>query len=334
VHVTRRRLLQGIVAGSAIAAPAEAAHAASSDPAPAGDPLEVLRIWPDLPPGSDGVNVREETVERDNALGLRDRIILGVTQPRIAVFRPRGRPQGALLLLPGGGYRHVVVDKEGFETARWLSERGMAVFVLFYRLPADGWAAGPDAPLQDAQRAMRLLRAQASKWAIDPACLGVIGFSAGGHLAARLACSHSLRTYADIDEVDEQSARPDIAGLIYPVVTMDTAVAHAGSRQQLLGAAPTPDRVHAYSAETAACGHAPPTFILHAEDDSSVPLENALRMRAALHAAGVAVDLHVFSVGGHGFGLRAIAGKPVAAWPQLFLDWATWQLSQQSREHV
>ena len=235
MQVTRRRLLQGIVAGSAVAATAEAAHAAGTDAAHASDPIEVLRIWPDLPPGSDGVNVSEETVERDNALGLRDRIVLGVTQPRITVFRPRGRPQGALLLLPGGGYRHVVVDKEGFETARWLSERGIAVFVLFYRLPADGWAAGPDAPLQDAQRAMRLLRAQASKWTIDPARLGVIGFSAGGHLAARLACSHSLPTYAAVDEVDEQSARPDIAGLIYPVVTMDADVAHAGSRQQLLG---------------------------------------------------------------------------------------------------
>jgi len=329
VQVTRRRLLQGIVAGSAVAATAEAAHAASTDAAHASDPIEVLRIWPGLPPGSDSVHVSEETIERDNALGLRDRIILGVTQPRITVFRPRGRPNGALLLLPGGGYHHVVVDKEGFETARWLAERGIAVFVLFYRLPA-----GPDAPLQDAQRAMRLLRAQASKWTIDPARLGVIGFSAGGHLAARLACSHSLPAYAAVDEVDEQSARPDIAGLIYPVVTMDADVAHAGSRRQLLGAAPTPDRVSAYSAETAACGSAPPTFILHAEDDSSVPLENALRMRAALHAAGVPVDLHVFSVGGHGFGLRAIAGKPVAAWPQLFLDWTAWQFSGQQRERA
>ena len=212
MQVTRRRLLQGIVAGSAVAATVEAANAAGTDAARPSDPIEVLRIWPGLPPGSDGVHASEETVERDNALGLRDRIILGVTQPRITVFRPRGRPQGALLLLPGGGYRHVVVDKEGFETARWLSERGIAVFVLFYRLPGDGWAAGPDAPLQDAQRAMRLLRAQASKWAIDPARLGVIGFSAGGHLAARLACSHALPTYAAVDAVDEQSARPDIAG--------------------------------------------------------------------------------------------------------------------------
>jgi acetyl esterase/lipase len=334
VQVTRRRLLQGIVAGSAVAATVEAAHAARTDAAHPNDPTEVLRIWPGLPPGSDGVNVSEQTVERDNALGLRDRIIRGITQPRIAVFRPRGRPQGALLLLPGGGYRHVVIDKEGFETARWLSERGIAVFVLFYRLPADGWTAGPDAPLQDAQRAMRMLRSRASKWAIDPASLGVIGFSAGGHLAARLACSHSLPTYADVDEVDAQSARPDIAGLVYPVITMDAAAAHAGSRQQLLGAAPTPDRVIAYSAETAPCGNAPPTFILHAEDDSSVPLENALRMRAALHAAGVPVDLHVFSVGGHGFGLRAIAGKPVAAWPQLLLDWMAWQFARQQRERA
>jgi len=316
-----------MVAGSALAATAEATRA-ESEPAQVGDPTEVLRIWPDLPPGSEGVILTEEIIERGNPLGLRDRIVRGISQPRITVFRPHGRPRGALLLLPGGGYRHVVVDKEGFETARWLAERGIAVFVLYYRLPADGWSAGPDAPLQDAQRGMRILRARAPTWDIDPQRLGVIGFSAGGHLAARLACTSSLATYSPVDEADRQSAAPSMAGLIYPVIAMDDPAAHAGSREYLLGPAPSAQRIRTYSADTVVGSDTPPVFMLHAGDDSSVPVENSLRMNAALRAAGVPVDLHVFSVGGHGFGLRAIAGKPVAAWPQLFLEWADWQISR------
>jgi acetyl esterase/lipase len=291
------------------------------------DPSEVLRLWPGAPPGSDSVEVREETIERPNPAGLRDRIVRGVRDPRVTVFRPRGLPRGALLLLPGGGYRHVVVDKEGFETARWLAERGIAVFVLFYRLPADGWSAGPDAPLQDAQRAMRLLRLRASTWDLDPRRLGVVGFSAGGHLAARLASGFTRPTYAAVDAADGVSARPALAGLMYPVIAMDLPAAHAGSREQMLGPAPSAERVREYSADTAVGPDTPPTFILHAGDDTSVPVENSQRMAAALRAAGVPVDLHVFAVGGHGFGLRAVAGKPVAAWPQLFLDWLDWQFT-------
>lgn len=326
--VTRRRALQSLLAAAGASASVGTGVATDAPALRASDPDEVFSIWPGTPPGSDAVEVHEEIIERPNAAGLRDRIVRSVTVPRITVFRPRGKPRGALLLLPGGGYRHVVVDKEGFETARWLADRDIAVFVLYYRLPADGWAAGPDAPLQDAQRAMRVLGARASTWAIDPERTGVIGFSAGGHLAARLACCHSRHVYAAIDAADQLSARPSIAGLIYPVITMDAAFAHAGSREQLLGLAPSAERVHEYSADTSAAAGAPPTFILHAGDDASVPVENALRMERALRAAGVPVDLHVFSTGGHGFGLRAIAGKPVSIWPQLFHDWVESQFSR------
>jgi acetyl esterase/lipase len=327
-RVTRRRALQALLAAAGASASIGTEAAAGSPVPQASDPTEVFGIWPGPPPGSEAVEVHEEIIERPNAGGLRDRIVRSVTEPRITVFRPRGKPRGALLLLPGGGYRHVVIDKEGFETARWLAERDIAVFVLYYRLPSDGWAAGPDAPLQDAQRAMRVVRARASTWAIDAERLGVVGFSAGGHLAARLACCHSRHVYAAIDAADQLPARPAIAGLIYPVITMDAAFAHAGSREQLLGPEPSDAQVNAYSADTAVAAGAPPTFILHAGDDESVPVENALRMDRALRAAGVPVDLHVFCSGGHGFGLRAIAGKPVSIWPQLFRDWADWQFSR------
>ncbi len=192
-RLTRRQALQSLLAAAAPRAGDDHARRRRTDRQQAQAPIRVKSSMsgPGLPPGGVPAGLSEEIVERPNDLGLRDRIVRHVTRPRITVFRPAGRPRGALLLLPGGGYRHVVVDKEGFETARWFAARGLAVFVLFYRLPADGWAGGPDAPLQDAQRAMRVIRSRAATWDLDAAQLGVIGFSAGGHLAALLACRHA-----------------------------------------------------------------------------------------------------------------------------------------------
>jgi len=344
--ITRRRALQSMLtaagggaalvpaSSSALALAARATPTVAEDALSVADLLEVIDVWPGPPPGDVPAGLAEEIVERPNDLGLRDRIIRHVTRPRITVFRPTGRPRGALLLVPGGGYRHVVVDKEGFETARWLAARGLAVFVLFYRLPASGWAGGPDAPLQDAQRAMRVIRQRTATWNLDPAQLGVIGFSAGGHVAARLAYGSAAATYDAtydaIDDADRTSARPDVAALIYPVVAMDGPVAHAGSREQLLGPSPDPALAHAFSADTIVRPGAPPTFILHAADDTSVPVENALRMAQALRSAEVPVDVHVFAAGGHGFGLRYVADKPVAAWPDLLLRWIDWRRQPKS----
>jgi acetyl esterase/lipase len=325
-RLTRRQALQSLLAAAAPML-ATTTHAAADQSPGAGesDPREVVDVWPGSPPGGVPAGLNEEVVERQNDLGLRDRIVRHVTRPRIMVFRPAGRPRGALLLLPGGGYRHVVVDKEGFETARWFASRGLAVFVLFYRLPADGWAGGPDAPLQDAQRALRVIRSRAASWDLDPAKLGVIGFSAGGHLAALLACRHAAAAYDAVEDADRTSARPDVAALIYPVVAMDDPAAHAGSREQLLGPAADQALIRAYSADSLVPPDTPPTFILHAADDPSVPPENAQRMAQALRVAGVPVDLHVFADGGHGFGLRYVGDKPVAAWPDLLLRWIDWR---------
>jgi acetyl esterase/lipase len=303
---------------------------ASGDSLTDADPAEVFDLWPTTPPGGVPPGLAEEVVERPNDRGLRDRIIRHVARPRITVFRSAPPPRGALLLLPGGGYRHVVVDKEGFETARWLAARGLVVFVLFYRLPADGWAGGADAPLEDTQRAMRVIRARAATWGLDPTRLGVVGFSAGGHLAAQLACRHALVTYAEVDLADRGPARPDAAALIYPVIAMDDPAAHAGSREQLLGPAPSVERIRAYSADRMVSPSVPPTFILHAADDAAVPLENSLRMAAALRAAAVPVELHVFATGGHGFGLRHVGDQPVAAWPGLLLRWLEQQYTHRS----
>lgn len=286
------------------------------------DGATVLPLWPGAAPGGGAVTVTEEVVERRlSPGGLRDRIIKGVRNPTLRVFEP-ARPNGAsLLMTPGGGYKWVVMDKEGYECAARFAAAGVTVYVASYRLPGDGWDAGPAVALQDAQRALRLIRARASAKGLDPARIGVMGFSAGGHVAGCLGLMWDRRTYAPVDAIDALSARPDSAALIYPVATMSPPFAHPGSRERMLGPAPTPEQERAWSLDTNARADGPPTFLLHAADDTAVPVENSLRLEAALRGAKVATELHVFEEGGHGFGLRFARGKPVEVWPDLVLAW-------------
>jgi acetyl esterase/lipase len=195
------------------------------------------------------------------------------------------------------------------------------VFVLFYRLPGEGWAEGPDTPLADAQRAMRTIRSRAADFAIDPARVAAIGFSAGGHVCADLAARFAQTVRAPVDAVDLLPARPAAAAPLYPVISMDPAIAHAGSRLLLLGPNPSAELAAAHSPDRNIPADAPPHFLLHAEDDAVVPVENSLRLRAALRARAIPVETHLFASGGHGFGIRRAAGLPVAAWPELLHAW-------------
>ncbi|MET0275176.1 MAG: alpha/beta hydrolase [Phenylobacterium sp.] len=282
------------------------------------DPTEVIDIWPDGPPGGVPKSLTQKTVERAKPGLPGDRAVFNVTRPTLTVFRP-AEPNGrAVLLTPGGSYGRVVVDKEGFELGRWLAARGVTAHVLYYRLPADGWAAGPDAALQDAQRALRLVRADRS----TRGPVGLVGFSAGGHVAAMLATRHGETTYPARDATDRLSARPDAVGLVYPLISMRPPAAHAESRGNLLGQAPTEAQVRAYSLEDRAGPQVPPTFLVHAHDDATVPIDNSLLLHAALRRAGIPVEAHYFQEGGHGFGLRGTVAKPIAVWPELF--WAWW----------
>jgi acetyl esterase/lipase len=226
------------------------------------------------------------------------------------------------VIIPGGGYRWIVMDKEGFELGRWFAARGITAFVLFHRLPAEGWAAGPDVVLSDAQRAMRIIRARAATWGVDAQRVAAMGFSAGGHACADLMTRYANRTYAPQDAADSLSARPFVAAPIYPVVSMSAPLAHAGSREKLLGSAPTPALERAHSPHLNVTRDSPPCFLLHAADDDVVPFGNSLLLHAALRAHDVPVELHLFEHGGHGFGLRKALGKPVEAWPDLFIAWA------------
>jgi acetyl esterase/lipase len=264
---------------------------------------------------------QEFAQERSTDPAYNDRYLAGINRPRIAVFRPQKPNGGAALIMPGGGYQRVVIDKEGHELARWLSARGVTCFVLFYRLPGEGWAAGPDVALSDAQRALRLVRARASDFVIDLARVCAMGFSAGGHLCADLLTRFDAATYSAVDAADRLSARPDAAALIYPVISMSKPVTHAGSRVQLLGEDATEELERRHSPHLNVPANAPPTFLIHSEDDGAVPVANTLLMRQALRDKGVATETHLFPDGGHGFGLRQSKGKSVEGWEELLFAW-------------
>ena len=289
------------------------------------DPAETIDLWPGGAPGMPAVPPVETVRERSRDPAYNDRIALGIARPRMVVFPPERANGAAVLIAPGGGYGWVVVDKEGYEMARLLSARGVTAFVLFYRLPHQGWAAGPDVALCDAQRAVRLIRHRAAAYGIDPARVCAMGFSAGGHVCADLMTRFDTRVCAPVDAADRLSARPDAAAPIYPVVSMSAPAAHAGSRRNLIGEMASSALERAHSPHLNVPANAPPAFLLHAEDDPSVPVANTLLLRQALRARGVATETHIFPDGGHGFGLRLARGKLVENWAALFNAWAIYR---------
>ena len=237
------------------------------------------------------------------------------------VLRP-DRPDGsAMILAPGGGYTREMLDFEGMDVGRRLNAAGVTCFVLRYRLPGEGWADRSDVPLQDAQRAMRLVRANAAKFGLDTARVGFMGFSAGGHVACSIATRFAAKVYAPVDAADNLDARPSFSVPMYPVVTMGEGC-HKGSRDKLLGDNPSAALIDAYSCERHVPADAPPSWICLAADDTTVPpIENGVAYFTALRRANIPAAIHVFDAGGHGFGIARTAGKPDAVWPDLMLRW-------------
>jgi acetyl esterase/lipase len=242
----------------------------------------------------------------------------GVATPEVGVFRPARADGSALLALPGGGYEFLSVQNEGLDVAQRFNAERVTVFVLTYRLPGEGWTNRHLVPLQDAQRAMRLIRSRASDFRIDPARLGVVGFSAGGHLAADLAVSHAERTYARVDAADDLPARPAYVGLVYPVVSIDTTVPGGKPIDILTGPNPSPEMIAARSPVLKISKDTPPSFLAHAADDPLVPIENSTGWFTKCREAGVPCDMHVFAEGNHGFGLHLPPDLPGSRWPEMF----------------
>jgi acetyl esterase/lipase len=315
-------LVSTALAGQAFAQTAVPAVPNGALPPGLPQPSETIDLWPDGAPGKPAKPLVETVQERSTDRLVTDRAVFGISAPRMVVFRPDRSNGAAVLITPGGGYRWVVVDKEGYEMGRWLAARGFTAFVLFYRLPGEGWAAGPDVALSDAQRAMRLIRHRARDFAVDPERVSAMGFSAGGHLCADLATRFDVKTYDPIDAADALSAKPHSAAPIYPVVSMTAPDAHPGSRELLVDKSAAPAREAAHSPHRNVPKDAPPFFLTHAEDDDAVPVNNTLLLRAALKEKGIRVETHLFEHGGHGFGLRKAIGKPAEVWPELWRAWA------------
>ena len=240
-------------------------------------------------------------------------------KPKLTVYlAPASIATGAAVLVcPGGGYVNLASDHEGKQIAEWLNSLGVSAFVLQYRV---GPRYHHPVPLQDAKRAMRMIRSRAKAWGVDTNRIGVLGFSAGGHLASTLATHFDDGLAGAADPIDRESSRPDFAVLCYAVISLRDPAAHAGSRWHLLGDFPSPVLVDSLSNERQVTSRTPPTFLWHTADDGAVPVENSLQFFSALRAAGVPAELHVFPHGRHGLGLAK--GDPsVSQWPQLCARW-------------
>jgi acetyl esterase/lipase len=326
LHLNRRALTgalaMSLVAGRALAQAARPADATltgtpaapviiPAPPEPAGLlSKEVVELWPvGRVPGAAGLTATRQVLERGSP-AAHDRAVMHVSRPILEVFRPEKPNGAAMVILPGGGYMRLAVDKEGAGGARRLIKAGITCFVLNYRLPVDGWADGYDAALQDVQRAVRLIRANAKTWGVDPSRIGVMGFSAGGHLAAASLTRYDAKVYEPVDTADQQSARPDVVMVGYGVMTVGARPGVATVNADT--AKPLSERVRK---------GLPPTFVLHAADDRTVPVANSLTLFQALKAAEVPAELHVYQEGGHGFGFSLPADNPASRWPDAFEAW-------------
>lgn len=273
------------------------AGAAAQRPPAQKLPLELL--WPGGAPGAVG------TEEAD--------------KPSLTIYLPpEGRAIGAgVVVCPGGGYAHLAVDHEGDQIARWLNSFGVAAFVLRYRIAP---RYHHPAPIQDAQRAIRTVRARAREWQVMPDRIGIWGFSAGGHLASTAGTHFDGGNAVDADTIERQSSRPDFMILSYPVIVFGSEYTHRGSMRNLLGDNPDPKLVESYSNDKQVTPRTPPTFLFHTNEDKGVPAENSVLFYLALRKAGVPAEMHIFERGPHGVGLAPF-DQTLSAWSGRLADW-------------
>ena len=249
-----------------------------------------------------------------------------VVEPTIKKYlAPKEKANGAAVLIcPGGGYKILAIDHEGYQIAEWLNSIGISAFVLKSRLPDDRIMKNKSVgPLQDAQKAMRIIRKNANEWNINPNKIGVLGFSAGGHLAASLSVHYDAEVYTN---QNIYSARPDFSILIYPVISFQDEFTHHGSRTNLLGKSPSKKEIDYFSNELHIDKHTPPALLIHSIDDDGVSVENSITYLKGLKKYGIKSELHVFSDGGHGYGLGR--GGTHSFWTKNAENWLNFLLKK------
>jgi acetyl esterase/lipase len=280
----------------------------------------VVPLYPGAIPNSKNTGSHEK-ISNTDIIAISD-----VQNPDISVYLPSKKfsTGQAVVICPGGGYWILAYDLEGTDIARYLNSIGVAGIVLKYRLPTYGNVIEPHkAPLMDAQRAMRLVRYNAKKWNIDTTKIGIMGFSAGGHLASTLGTHFDYGNKASADSIERLSCRPDFMILMYPVISFTDASSHTGSRDALLGKNPDKNLLTYYSNELQVRKDTPPAFFVHADNDTGVPVENTLLMYRALRANNIPAELHILSEGEHGFGL-GIGNDHIASWTNSLKLWLKW----------
>ena len=278
---------------------------------------QIVPIWPNGAPGAISNDAYIESVSLDEFNTIKG--ISKISQPNLTVFLADSiTANGAsVIVCPGGGYTHLAINKEGYKVAQWLNTFGISAFVLKYRMPSNETMINKTiGPLQDAQEAVRIVRANAKKWNINPDKIGVLGFSAGGHLASTIATHYNDNVYLSHYET---SARPDFSILIYPVISMEDDITHKGSKLNLLGENPSSDLILKYSNDLQINASTPPTFLVHATDDTVVPVENSINYYISLKNNKVPAEIHIYENGGHGFGLGRNGTN--TNWPKACENW-------------
>ena len=276
---------------------------------------KIIEVWNGKIPGEIKDHGYKQIVDSAYYIKLRN-----ISKPVIEVYpAPVDNNSGAAMVVcPGGGYYGVSFLSEGVEIAKWLNQLGITAIVLHYRLPNDAIMENKSiAPLQDGQEAIRIVRRNAKEWGIDPHKIGIIGFSAGGHLASAVSTHFNEKVY---DPIDATSARPDFSILVYPVISMDSTITHAGSRENLLGKHPSPELVKHFSNELQVSKETPPAFLIHSIDDGAVPVQNSIDYALAMKKQNVPCELHIYQSGGHGYGLGR-SKNTESTWPETCRKW-------------
>lgn len=277
-----------------------------------------LDIYPGEVPFQKTTDVTE-TIQRNDIL-----VVSKVQNPQIQVFLPakRSATGKAVIICPGGGYGVLAYDWEGLDIAKWLNSHGIAGIVLKYRLPStETQTQSHIVPMADGQRAIRLVRHHAEDWGIDPDQIGIMGFSAGGHLASTLGTHFDSGNPGNEDAIEHQSSRPDFMILAYPVISFTEHITHIGSRNNLLGEDPDQKWVTYFSNEKQVRADSPPTFIFHSQDDTAVPVQHSLLMYEGLLEKQIPVEMHLYPTGGHGFSLSINKAGTQKGWMESCIQW-------------